>query len=220
MDGDPPEGLPAKEIIVLHDPDAEKSVVIVFFDSEDDYRQGHEVLERDARRRHTRPAHLSPEVRGADPKDNLSEATSRAVHSRMPIYLPRAARAHAMTERRQGPPPREDPRRLEPGRRPEAARRYASPMAIVMGRGRQPLQNSEALKIQARSLASNRRRPHFVVDRVSARCPIWRVADGPAAKFEHSASVLDAAPYRLRADSILVVRAPLTPHERARDVRS
>ena len=44
MDGDPPEGLRAKEIIVLHDPDAEKSVVIVFFDSEDDYRQGDEVL--------------------------------------------------------------------------------------------------------------------------------------------------------------------------------
>ena len=44
MDGDPPEGLPAKEIIVLHDPDAEKSVVIVFFDNEEDYRQGDEVL--------------------------------------------------------------------------------------------------------------------------------------------------------------------------------
>ena len=44
MDGDPPEGLPAKEIIVLHDPDAEKSVVIVFFDTEDDYRQGDATL--------------------------------------------------------------------------------------------------------------------------------------------------------------------------------
>ena len=44
MGGDPPEGLPAKEIIVLHDPDAEKSVVIVFFDTEDDYRQGDAVL--------------------------------------------------------------------------------------------------------------------------------------------------------------------------------
>jgi hypothetical protein len=44
MDGDPPEGLPAKEIIVLHDPEAEKSVVIVFFDTEEDYRQGDEVL--------------------------------------------------------------------------------------------------------------------------------------------------------------------------------
>ena len=31
-------------MIVLHDPDAEKSVVIVFFDNEDDYRQGDEVL--------------------------------------------------------------------------------------------------------------------------------------------------------------------------------
>jgi hypothetical protein len=36
-DSEPPEGLPAKEIIVLHDAEAEKSVVIVFFDSEDDY---------------------------------------------------------------------------------------------------------------------------------------------------------------------------------------
>ena len=44
MGGDPPEGVPAKEIIVLHDADAEKSVVIVFFDSEDDYRQGDEAL--------------------------------------------------------------------------------------------------------------------------------------------------------------------------------
>ena len=43
-DSEPPEGLPAKEIIVLHDADAEKSVVIVFFDSEEDYRQGDEVL--------------------------------------------------------------------------------------------------------------------------------------------------------------------------------
>ena len=44
MDGAPPEGLPAKEIIVLHDPDAEKSVVIVFFDNEDDYAKGDAAL--------------------------------------------------------------------------------------------------------------------------------------------------------------------------------
>jgi hypothetical protein len=43
-DSEPPEGLPAKEMIVLHDADAEKSVVIIFFDSEEDYRQGDEVL--------------------------------------------------------------------------------------------------------------------------------------------------------------------------------
>ena len=43
-DSQPPEGVPAKEIIVLHDPDAETSVVIVFFDSEEDYRQGDETL--------------------------------------------------------------------------------------------------------------------------------------------------------------------------------
>ncbi len=39
-----PEGLNAKELIVLHDPDAEKSLVILFFDNEEDYRRGDEVL--------------------------------------------------------------------------------------------------------------------------------------------------------------------------------
>ena len=43
-DSEPPEGLPAKEIIVLHDPEAEKSVVIVFFENEEDYRRGDELL--------------------------------------------------------------------------------------------------------------------------------------------------------------------------------
>ncbi len=43
-EGQPPEGLPATEVIVLHDPEAEESVAIVFFETEDDYRQGDEVL--------------------------------------------------------------------------------------------------------------------------------------------------------------------------------
>jgi hypothetical protein len=43
-DGEPPEGLPATEIIVLHDPEGEKSLVILFFETEDDYRAGDEVL--------------------------------------------------------------------------------------------------------------------------------------------------------------------------------
>lgn len=40
----PPEGVPAKEIIVLHDADAEKSQVLLFFDSEEDYQRGNEAL--------------------------------------------------------------------------------------------------------------------------------------------------------------------------------
>ena len=39
-----PENVPAKEIVVLHDPDADKSLVILFFDNEDDYRRGDETL--------------------------------------------------------------------------------------------------------------------------------------------------------------------------------
>jgi len=39
-----PENVPAKEIVVLHDPEAEKSLVILFFDSEEDYRRGDAAL--------------------------------------------------------------------------------------------------------------------------------------------------------------------------------
>ena len=43
-EGERPEGLPATEIVVLHDPESEKSLVILFFDTEDDYTRGDETL--------------------------------------------------------------------------------------------------------------------------------------------------------------------------------
>ena len=43
-DGERPEGLPANEIVLLHDADAGKALVILFFETEDDYRQGDEIL--------------------------------------------------------------------------------------------------------------------------------------------------------------------------------
>ncbi len=43
-DEEQPEGLRATEFVVLHDPDAEKSLVIQFFENEDDYREGDEIL--------------------------------------------------------------------------------------------------------------------------------------------------------------------------------
>ena len=43
-EGERPEGMPASEFIMLHDPESEKSVAIVFFETEDDYRQGDEIL--------------------------------------------------------------------------------------------------------------------------------------------------------------------------------
>jgi hypothetical protein len=39
-----PDEVPAKEIIVLHDADAQKALVLLFFDGEDDYRRGDEAL--------------------------------------------------------------------------------------------------------------------------------------------------------------------------------
>jgi hypothetical protein len=42
--GDRPDDVPASEIVVLHDADAETSLVILFFESEDDYKRGDEAL--------------------------------------------------------------------------------------------------------------------------------------------------------------------------------
>ena len=46
MEGsDRPDEVPAKEIIVLHDPDAEKALVLLFSDTDEDYRRGDETLD-------------------------------------------------------------------------------------------------------------------------------------------------------------------------------
>jgi hypothetical protein len=43
--GEPPEGLDAKALLILHDPDAQKALAIVFFENEDAYQRGHEILD-------------------------------------------------------------------------------------------------------------------------------------------------------------------------------
>jgi hypothetical protein len=42
--GDRPDDVPAKEIVVLHDPEAGKALVVLFFESDEDYRRGDEAL--------------------------------------------------------------------------------------------------------------------------------------------------------------------------------
>ena len=44
QEGQPPEGFPGTEIVVLHDPEAGKSLVIVFFETEEEYKRGDEML--------------------------------------------------------------------------------------------------------------------------------------------------------------------------------
>lgn len=39
-----PEGMPPSEFIMLHDPEAEKSVAIMIFETEDDYSRADELL--------------------------------------------------------------------------------------------------------------------------------------------------------------------------------
>ena len=43
-EGGRPDDLPATEVLALYDAEAEKSVAILFFESEDDYRKGDEIL--------------------------------------------------------------------------------------------------------------------------------------------------------------------------------
>ena len=43
-EGEPPEGLPVTEGIVLHDAENGKAIAILFFDNEDDYQQGDATL--------------------------------------------------------------------------------------------------------------------------------------------------------------------------------
>lgn len=39
-----PDDVPASEILILHDPDGEKSLAILFFETEDDYQKGDAAL--------------------------------------------------------------------------------------------------------------------------------------------------------------------------------
>ena len=43
--GEPPEGMPPSELLVLHDPEGRRSLAIVIVDNEDDYQKAHEVLD-------------------------------------------------------------------------------------------------------------------------------------------------------------------------------
>jgi hypothetical protein len=43
--GQPPEGMPPAEFILLHDPDAGQALAVVVFDNEDDYRKGDAILD-------------------------------------------------------------------------------------------------------------------------------------------------------------------------------
>ena len=44
-EGQPPEGMPPAELIVLHDPEAEKSLVVLILDNEEDYAKAHDILD-------------------------------------------------------------------------------------------------------------------------------------------------------------------------------
>jgi hypothetical protein len=70
QDEEQPEGLNATEMIMLHDPDSERSLVILFFENEDDYRQGDAVLD-------AMPAGDTPGQRSAVDKYEVAHRMTR-----------------------------------------------------------------------------------------------------------------------------------------------
>jgi len=67
--GEPPEGMPSSEFLILHDPDAEQSLAIVIFENEDDYRKGDEILD-------AMPASDTPGQRTSVTKYNVAHRMS------------------------------------------------------------------------------------------------------------------------------------------------
>ena len=43
--GEQPEGLNATEMMILHDPEGQQATAIIFFENEEDYQRGHEILD-------------------------------------------------------------------------------------------------------------------------------------------------------------------------------
>ena len=60
-----PEGLPASEMMILHDPEADKALAIDFFDNEDDYAKGDAVL-------NAMPSDGTPGTRASVTKHNVA----------------------------------------------------------------------------------------------------------------------------------------------------
>ncbi|HTR74023.1 MAG TPA: hypothetical protein VMH33_02035 [Solirubrobacterales bacterium] len=44
-EGGPPPGVPAKQLLLLHDTDGGRAMAIMLFENEDDYREGNETLD-------------------------------------------------------------------------------------------------------------------------------------------------------------------------------
>lgn len=44
-DGGPPDDIPAQELLILYDGDAQRSLAIMLFESEEDYRRGDQALD-------------------------------------------------------------------------------------------------------------------------------------------------------------------------------
>jgi hypothetical protein len=44
-EGERPEGMPSTEALILHDPESEKSLAILIFETEDEYARAHAILD-------------------------------------------------------------------------------------------------------------------------------------------------------------------------------
>src|SRR5919202_226762 len=75
-EGEPPEGFPATEVLVLHDPEAEKSLVVLFFRVRGRLQARRRRAKGDAGRRHSGAPHFGDEVRSRGSYDALTRSES------------------------------------------------------------------------------------------------------------------------------------------------
>ena len=98
-EGDRPEGMPPTEALVLHDPGAEKSLVILLFEDDDAYQRAHQILDAMPAERHTGGSGLGREVRRRAPLQGLTNGRTRWLSTSFPPK-PRTSEAWDFTDLR------------------------------------------------------------------------------------------------------------------------
>ena len=118
--GDPPEGMPPAELMILHDPEGERSLAIVIFDNEDDYRKGDEILD-------AMPAAGHAGQRTSVTKYDVAVRMNDVVRASL---RPRGRRGGRSAGRRRGRSPARTARRRPRGRAGAGSRRCGSRRAL------------------------------------------------------------------------------------------
>ena len=104
IENDPrPDDIPATEILMLHDEAADSSLVVLFFDNEDDYAKGDAALNAMDTERHPRQQDVGDEVHGRRPHDGLTSTRGTPAPAGVPRLPPGGSARFAASRPRERP---------------------------------------------------------------------------------------------------------------------